>query len=104
MSGMANPGVRQFRKTYAIRLMSRANPTWGAPRIHGELLKLGMNIGDQVLGPSPGPAMADLAEGERGAEAAATFIVAIGTQREPLLKRAAAVSAATDFRVLNGRE
>ena len=29
-----------------IRLMSRANPTWGAPRIHGELLKLGMNISE----------------------------------------------------------
>ena len=29
-----------------IRLMSRANPTWGAPRIHVELLKLGMNIGE----------------------------------------------------------
>jgi len=29
-----------------IRLLSRANPTWGAPRIHGELLKLGMNIGE----------------------------------------------------------
>src|SRR6202011_2795022 len=29
-----------------ILLMSRANPTWGAPRIHGELLKLGMNIGE----------------------------------------------------------
>jgi len=29
-----------------IRLMSRANPTWGAPWIHGELLKLGMNIGE----------------------------------------------------------
>src|SRR6266480_5616765 len=29
-----------------IRVMSRANPTWGAPRIHGELLKLGMNIGE----------------------------------------------------------
>jgi hypothetical protein len=25
-----------------IRQMSRANPLWGAPRIHGELLKLGM--------------------------------------------------------------
>ena len=45
---MASPGVRRFRKTYVIwiRLMSRANPTWGAPRIHGELLKLGMNIGE----------------------------------------------------------
>jgi len=27
-----------------IRQMSRANPLWGAPRIHGELLKLGIEI------------------------------------------------------------
>src|SRR5499426_2701630 len=27
-----------------IRTMSRDNPTWGAPRIHGELLKLGIKI------------------------------------------------------------
>src|SRR6266699_214509 len=26
--------------------MSRANPLWGAPRIHGELLKLGIDIGE----------------------------------------------------------
>ncbi len=26
--------------------MSRENPTWGVPRIHGELLKLGMDIGE----------------------------------------------------------
>jgi hypothetical protein len=26
-----------------IRTMSRANPLWGAPRIHGELLKLGID-------------------------------------------------------------
>jgi hypothetical protein len=25
--------------------MSLANPLWGAPRIHGELLKLGINVG-----------------------------------------------------------
>jgi putative transposase len=29
-----------------IRTMSRANPLWGAPRIHGELLKLGIDIGE----------------------------------------------------------
>jgi putative transposase len=29
-----------------IRQMSRENPTWGAPRIHGELLKLGVDIGE----------------------------------------------------------
>jgi hypothetical protein len=28
-----------------IREMSIANPLWGAPRIHGELLKLGVGIG-----------------------------------------------------------
>jgi hypothetical protein len=28
-----------------IRQMSKENPLWGAPRIHGELLKLGINVG-----------------------------------------------------------
>ena len=28
-----------------IREMSLANPLWGAPRIHGELLKLGISVG-----------------------------------------------------------
>jgi hypothetical protein len=27
-----------------IRRMSQANPLWGAPRIHGELLKLGIAV------------------------------------------------------------
>jgi transposase InsO family protein len=29
-----------------IRQISRENPLWGAPRIHGELLKLGVDIGE----------------------------------------------------------
>ena len=29
-----------------MRQMSRENPTWGAPRIHGELLKLGVDISE----------------------------------------------------------
>src|SRR3954469_17232817 len=29
-----------------IQMMSRENPIWGAPRIHGELLKLGIDIGE----------------------------------------------------------
>jgi transposase InsO family protein len=29
-----------------IRKISRENPLWGAPRIHGELLKLGIDIGE----------------------------------------------------------
>ena len=31
-----------------IRKMSRDNLLWGAPRIHGELLKLGIDIGDST--------------------------------------------------------
>ena len=30
--------------------MSRANPLWGAPRIHGELLKLGIEISQATVG------------------------------------------------------
>src|SRR4051794_38810388 len=41
-----------------------ANPLWGAPRIHGELLKLGIDVGQtsvcQVHGPTPAPTLAGL--------------------------------------------
>jgi putative transposase len=43
------------RKTLApdsihlIRQMSRANPLWGAPRIHGELLKLGLAVAQRTV-------------------------------------------------------
>jgi len=33
-----------------IRKMSCENPLWGAPRIHGELLKLGINVGETSVG------------------------------------------------------
>lgn len=32
-----------------IRHMAEVNPTWGAPRIHGELLKLGMEVGQTTV-------------------------------------------------------
>jgi putative transposase len=32
-----------------IRTMSQANPLWGAPRIHGELLKLGMAVSQATV-------------------------------------------------------
>jgi hypothetical protein len=35
--------------------MSRENPLWGAPRIHGELLKLGIDIGETSVGKYNGP-------------------------------------------------
>ena len=33
-----------------IRQMSQANPLWGAPRIHGELLKLGFDVSQATVG------------------------------------------------------
>src|ERR1700747_1748368 len=42
--GSGRPKVSvEIRKL--IREMSVANPLWGAPRIHGELLKLGIDVG-----------------------------------------------------------
>jgi putative transposase len=32
-----------------IRMMSRNNPRWGAPRVHGELLKLGIGITEPTV-------------------------------------------------------
>src|SRR2546429_9394763 len=32
-----------------IRKMCQENPAWGAPRIHGELLKLGIDIGESSV-------------------------------------------------------
>ena len=32
-----------------IQAMSQANPLWGAPRIHGELLKLGIDISQATV-------------------------------------------------------
>ena len=33
----------------SIRQMSTANPLWGAPRIHGELLKLGISVSESTV-------------------------------------------------------
>ena len=33
----------------AINTMASENPTWGAPRIHGELLKLGLEISERTV-------------------------------------------------------
>ena len=38
------PAIRQF-----IRNMSIANPFWGAPRVHGELLKLGIDVSQTTV-------------------------------------------------------
>jgi putative transposase len=43
------PGVSKVVREL-IRRMSRDNPLWGAPRIHGELPKLGIDIGETSVG------------------------------------------------------
>ena len=47
-----------------IREISIANPLWGAPRIHGELLKLGIDIGQtsvaKYIGAQEGPSLAGM--------------------------------------------
>jgi len=42
------PGVA-FLVRELIRDMCRANPLWGAPRVHGELTKLGISISQAAV-------------------------------------------------------
>ena len=37
------------RNSGSVRKMCRENPGWGAPRIHGELLKLGIDVGESSV-------------------------------------------------------
>lgn len=48
-----NPGGRpkvDFEIRALIRRMSRENPLWGAPRIHGELQMLGFEVAESTVG------------------------------------------------------
>ncbi len=45
---LGRPGVDPEIRAL-IRRMSQANPLWGAPRIHGELLKLGVNVSQSTV-------------------------------------------------------
>ena len=83
-----------------IREISLANPLWGAPRIHGELLKLGIDVGQTTVAkymaggrrpPSQGWNFATEPEGKRTSEIdaamsandrAAEFRVALSTGRD----------------------
>jgi len=39
-----NPEIRKL-----VKKMALANPTWGAPRIHGELIKLGFDLSERTV-------------------------------------------------------
>ena len=45
------PGRPQVKREirYLVRKMAIANPTWGAPRIHGELLRLGFSVSERTI-------------------------------------------------------
>jgi hypothetical protein len=77
------PEIRQL-----IRDMSIANPLWGAPRIHGELLKLGIDAG-QTISSKGGtqPDLRRLVEGGSGMTLPPVFIqrrLESGVRRYPL--------------------
>jgi putative transposase len=42
------PGKDRDIRELILR-MARSNPTWGAPRVHGELLKLGIDISERTV-------------------------------------------------------
>ncbi len=46
--GRGRPAVA-YEVRDLIREMSQANPFWGAPRIHGELLRLGISVGQTAV-------------------------------------------------------
>jgi putative transposase len=46
--GIGRPRVSAEVRTL-IKQMTQANPLWGAPRIHGELLKLGIDISERSV-------------------------------------------------------
>ena len=45
---LGRPGIAKDMRDL-IREISRANPLWGAPRIHGELLKLGIDVAQSTV-------------------------------------------------------
>jgi putative transposase len=46
--GLGRPQVsREIRDL--VRRMAAANPSWGAPRIHGELLRLGFEVSERTV-------------------------------------------------------
>src|SRR6266852_2861977 len=73
-----------------IRDMSIANPLWGAPRIHGELLKLGIDVGQTTVAKY-------MARRRRGDS---SLRRRIATRREPVLTNCTYLAAITGRRSL----
>src|SRR6267154_4125098 len=48
-SSLAPAGLPRFLDADLVRTMALANRLWGAPRIHGELLKLGLDVSQRIV-------------------------------------------------------
>jgi hypothetical protein len=48
-AGAAHPPLTNYLDGATQMSMASANPIWGAPRIHGELLKLGFEISERTV-------------------------------------------------------
>ncbi|MBU1564530.1 MAG: transposase, partial [Proteobacteria bacterium] len=46
--GPGRPEVSRENR-HLVRRMAKANPSWGAPRIHGELLRLGFEVSERTV-------------------------------------------------------
>ena len=57
------PGISKDLRDLILK-MATANPTWGSPRVHGELLKLGIEVSERTVArvmpkcPKPAPSQA----------------------------------------------
>jgi len=58
----AGPSAVSMEIRKLNRKMSRENPLWGVPRIHGELLKLGIDVGETSVSKYGPPSKATLAD------------------------------------------
>lgn len=54
-----------FELRQLVERMAKENPIWGAPRIHGELLKLGSEISERTVSPYLAQAGCDRDAGKR---------------------------------------
>ena len=78
-----------------IRSMAAENPTWGAPRIHGELLKLGFEISECTVGRY-------LAREDSGRDSGQRWLTFLKNHREALAAMDFFTVPTATFRVLYG--
>ena len=79
----------------AIHTMASENPTWGAPRIHGELLKLGLEISERTVSRY-------LSRSHRNGKAAQLWRTFLNNHREAIAGMDFFTVITANFRILYG--